>query len=127
MKYAGAAGFSLDKLQMKDNGSMVVETSLSNAVEGCKFIFKGDDSQKGDLSVEYTVGMLGLTAEMDINEQKKVSGAAARQRRTANCKLRRAPRELVSTLGPIREASDESRTGITAITGLLATCYFGYL
>ncbi|GMH50156.1 hypothetical protein TrLO_g9420 [Triparma laevis f. longispina] len=77
-KWAGPSGFSVDKLQLKDNGSHVLETSLVGAAgnPNLKFTFKGDDSQKGDLGVEYSKGMLGLTAEMDIIELKKVSASA---------------------------------------------------
>jgi hypothetical protein len=76
LKYAGPNGFSLDKFQMKPKGEAVVETSLTDKDRGLKYTFKGDISKKGDLGVEYTKGMLGLTATMDLFEQKKFSTTA---------------------------------------------------
>jgi len=76
-KWAAGSGFSIDKLQMKPDGSHVMETSLTGVAPGLKFTFKGDDAQNGDLGVEYTKGAIGMTAEMDIIELKQVAASLA--------------------------------------------------
>jgi hypothetical protein len=58
----------LDKLEVKNNGSVVVETSLSGVAPGLKFEFKGDDANKGDLGAVYTTPQYTATAEVDVAE-----------------------------------------------------------
>jgi len=76
-KWAAGSGFSIDKLQMKPDGSHVMETSLTGVAPGLKFTFKGDDNQNGDLGMEYTKGAIGATAVMDIIELKQVAASLA--------------------------------------------------
>ena len=66
----------LAAVAFQPKGEAVVETSLTDKDRGLKYTFKGDISKKGDLGVEYTKGMLGLTATMDLFEQKKFSTTA---------------------------------------------------
>lgn len=67
-KWAHESGFALDKLEVKNNGSVVVETSLSGVAPGLKFEFKGDDSNKGDLGAIYKTQQYTATAEVDVAE-----------------------------------------------------------
>ena len=74
-KWAGPSGFSLDKLQMKPDGSHVMETSLKGVYPGVKFTFEGDDNSKGQLGAEVVKGGVSLTANMDVIELKEMSGS----------------------------------------------------
>mmetsp|Transcript_24339 Transcript_24339/g.24946 ORF Transcript_24339/g.24946 Transcript_24339/m.24946 type:complete len:277 (-) Transcript_24339:211-1041(-) len=67
-KWAHESGFALDKLEVKNNGSVVVETSLTGVAPGLKFEFKGDDSNKGDLGVVYKQQQYTAAAEVDVAE-----------------------------------------------------------
>lgn len=67
-KWAHESGFALDKLEVKNNGSVVVETSLSGVAPGLKFEFKGDDSNKGDLGAVYKTPQYTAAAEVDVAE-----------------------------------------------------------
>jgi len=67
-KWAHESGFTLDKLEVKNNGSVVVETSLNGVAPGLKFEFKGDDSNKGDLGAVYKTQQYTAAAEVDVAE-----------------------------------------------------------
>lgn len=67
-KWAHESGFTLDKLEVKGDGSVVVETSLTGVAPNLKFEFKGDDKNKGDLGVVYKAPQYTAAAEFDIAE-----------------------------------------------------------
>lgn len=80
-KWQHASGFVIDKLQLKNNDSVVTETSMTGVAPGLKFTFKGDDNLKGDLGVEYRIDNTTLTGELDVVEfsNLRLSGVAAYQ------------------------------------------------
>lgn len=67
-KWAHESGFSVDKLELKSDGSLVTESSLSKVYPGVKLEFKGDDSFKGDLSATYKCSAATVFAEVDLVE-----------------------------------------------------------
>lgn len=71
-KYAFAK-FSLDKGQLKADGSRVLETSFKVAPD-VKLSFKG--SKGADLCVDYTKGSLYATGVVDVMEMSKISSSA---------------------------------------------------
>lgn len=74
-KWAHPSGFALDKLEVKGNGSVVVETSLSGVAPGVKFEFKGDDQSKGDLGVVYKNEHATANVEVDVAEFSTVNAS----------------------------------------------------
>ena len=71
----GKSGFCLDKLEIKPDGAMAIETSLTGVAPGLKLEFKGDDSFKGDLSVIYKNAVVTATADLDLLEFSKLKSA----------------------------------------------------
>lgn len=71
-KYAFAK-FSLDKGQLKADGSRILETSFKVAPD-VKLSFKG--SKGADLCVDYTKGSLYATGVVDVMEMSKISSSA---------------------------------------------------
>lgn len=65
-KWAGQGGFNLDKFEVKSDGSITTETSLSNLARGVKLEFKGNDKNLGDLGVTYEHAHLTATAVVDV-------------------------------------------------------------
>lgn len=65
-KWAHESGFTLDKLEVKSDGSIVTESSLNGVYPGLKFDFKGDDNLKGDLSATYKCSAASVTGEVDL-------------------------------------------------------------
>jgi hypothetical protein len=74
-KWAHESGFALDKLEVKGNGSVVVETSLAGVFPGGKFEFKGDDQNKGDLGVVYKHELATANVEFDVAEFSAVNAS----------------------------------------------------
>jgi len=67
LKYPHASGFTLDKLEITNDGYMVTETSLTGLAKGLKLEFKGNDQKsKGDVSATYTHPHVTLTGELDV-------------------------------------------------------------
>jgi len=65
-KYAHSSGFTVEKLEVSPKGKVATETSLVNSVPGLKLEFKGNDSDKGDLSFVYNVPKVAtFTGEID--------------------------------------------------------------
>jgi len=64
------AGLSFDKIQVKADGSNVLETSLKPA-PGCVLTFKG--SKGADLGIDYTTGKLRATGSLDVKDMSKLS------------------------------------------------------
>mmetsp|Transcript_8763 Transcript_8763/g.17495 ORF Transcript_8763/g.17495 Transcript_8763/m.17495 type:complete len:279 (+) Transcript_8763:66-902(+) len=68
VKWPHPSGFTLDKLEFSPDCRMTVETSLTNALPGLKFDFKGNDAEKADLSFKYNLqDMATITGDFDIN------------------------------------------------------------
>jgi len=65
-KYAHESGFSLDKFEVNKNAAITIETSLNGAVPNVKFEFKGNDSNKGELSATYTNDVTTVVGELDV-------------------------------------------------------------
>jgi hypothetical protein len=58
----------LDKFEVKNNGSVALETTLNGVAPGLKLEFKGDDANKCDLGAVYTTPQYTATAEVDCAE-----------------------------------------------------------
>lgn len=56
---------------------MTVETSLAEAVPGLKLEFKGNDSEKADLSLKYAVPAATVTADFDINSLARAEASVS--------------------------------------------------
>jgi len=67
-KWAHESGFAIDKFEMKSNGGLAIETSLTGVAPNLKFEFKGDDSNKADLGAVYKHEFASVTAEVDVAE-----------------------------------------------------------
>lgn len=65
-KWSNAAGFALEKFDYNSDGKIAVETSLTGVAPGVKFEFKGNDSDKSDLSLTYKAPQATVTADFDI-------------------------------------------------------------
>jgi len=73
-KYAHTSGFVIDKLEVSADGKVSTETSLTGAAPGLKLEFKGNDSNKGDLSWVYSATPTSsFTGEFDALNFKKAS------------------------------------------------------
>lgn len=68
------AGFSVDKGQLKADGSRVLETSVKPCT-GCKVTFKANKG--ADLGVEYTKGNFYATSVLDVLDTSKISATAS--------------------------------------------------
>lgn len=67
-----AGGFVFDKLEIDNAGRVSAETSLKQ-IDNLKVEFKGNDKDKGDLSVTYYLPAATLTADIDCLSFKKAS------------------------------------------------------
>jgi len=67
------AGLNFDKVQVKADGSNVLETSLVPC-SGCKVTFKANKG--ADLGVEYTAGSITTTGSLDVLNMSKLSTSA---------------------------------------------------
>ena len=74
-KWSHPSGFNLDKFEVKGNGSVTVETSLTGVAPGVKFEFKGDDQNKGDLGLEYKHELATANVEFDVAEFSAVNAS----------------------------------------------------
>lgn len=68
------AGFSVDKGQLKADGSRVLETSVVPC-PGCKISFKADKG--ADLCVDYTKGNLFFTSVLDVLDTSKFNASVS--------------------------------------------------
>lgn len=64
-KWAHKSGFTLDKLELDSAGALTTETSLTSAAPGLKLEFKGNDTNKGDLSFTYNHSLATVTGKID--------------------------------------------------------------
>jgi len=67
LKWPHTSGFTLEKLEFTNECKATVETSLVGVVPNLKLEFKGNDSDKADLSLKYTIPAATITAEFDVN------------------------------------------------------------
>jgi hypothetical protein len=74
-KWAHPSGFTLEKLEVGSNGAIATETSLVGAAPGLKLEFKGNDTNKGDLSLKYTPPAATITADVDALNFSKASAS----------------------------------------------------
>lgn len=77
LKYPHASGFTLEKLEFTNDLKMTVETSLVNTLPGLKLEFKGNDSDKADLSFKYTHPHATVTGDFDINSLAKAEASVS--------------------------------------------------
>lgn len=81
-EWSHPSGFKLDKLEFNPSGdasrgSITTETSLTGLAKGLKVEFKGNDSDKGDLSFVYTHPQAVFTGKVDANGFGAFEGTAA--------------------------------------------------
>jgi len=67
LKWAHPSGFTLEKLEASQDLKFNLETSLANAAPGLKLEFKGNDSDKADLSFTYKIPQATVTGDFDIS------------------------------------------------------------
>jgi hypothetical protein len=67
LKWAHPSGFTLEKLEASQDLKFNLETSLTGAAPGLKLEFKGNDSDKADLSFTYKVSQATVTGDFDIS------------------------------------------------------------
>lgn len=72
-KWAHSSGFTLNKFEIANDGSVTTETSLTGAAPGLELEFKGNDSNKGDLSFTYKLPSATVSGQIDALEFKKAS------------------------------------------------------
>lgn len=65
VKWEHPSGFNLEKLEVDSKGKVTTETSLVGAAPGLKLEFKGNDTDKADLSFTYKVPVATVNAEVD--------------------------------------------------------------
>jgi len=66
-KWVHNSGFTLEKLEFSSDCKATVETSLVGIVPGLKLEFKGNESEKADVSLTYNHTHATATAEVDCN------------------------------------------------------------
>jgi len=74
-KWVHASGFTLEKLEFSPDCKTTVETSLTSVAPGLKLEFKGNESDKADLSFNYTLPAATITGEFDINNFASVKAS----------------------------------------------------
>lgn len=67
-KWEHESGFTVDKLELKSDGGIVVETSLAKVTPGLTLEFKGDDSNKADIGFVYKHEHATVAGEVDVAE-----------------------------------------------------------
>jgi Eukaryotic porin len=75
VKYAHSSGFTVEKFEVASDGKITTETSLNGTYPGLKLEFKGNDSDKGDLSLQFNHKLATLTADVDALSFKNASGS----------------------------------------------------
>ena len=76
-KWPHSSGFTLEKLEIASNGSVTTETSLVGTAPGLKLEFKGNDSNKGDLSLKYSNSLVSITSVVDVLNLAKASASVS--------------------------------------------------
>lgn len=74
-KWGHSSGFTLEKLELANDGKVTTETSLVGAAPGLKLEFKGNDSDKGDLGFTYKHAAATITGEVDALSFSKATGS----------------------------------------------------
>ena len=65
VKWEHPSGFNLEKLEVNSKGKVTTETSLVGAAPGLTLNFKGNDTDKADLSFTYKIPSATISAEVD--------------------------------------------------------------
>jgi len=74
-KWPHESGFTLEKLEFSPDVALTVETSLVGALPGLKLEYKGNDSDKSDLSLLYKIPGATFTADFDILNLSKAEAS----------------------------------------------------
>ena len=79
MEWDSGNGFKLDKLEFNpsDEGSFTTEASLTGFMDGLKVDFKGNDSDKCDITAQYTHEHATVSATVDGSDFKSYSGSVS--------------------------------------------------
>jgi len=100
LKWPHESGFTLEKFESSADGKLAIETSLVGAAPGLKLEFKGNDSNKSDLSFTYTAPAATVTGEFDLvnlsSVKASVNGGNGPVTVGANCELKLAKSTLDS-------------------------------
>lgn len=72
-KWAGPSGFTVDKLEFTADCKPTVETSLTGLVDGLKVEFKGNDTDKGEMSLTHKIPMATFTSTIDVLKFEKAT------------------------------------------------------
>lgn len=72
VKYPHSSGFTVEKFEVTETAKASVETSLKGLAPGLKLEFKGNDTDKADLSMQYVHESATVTSEVDIYNFKSV-------------------------------------------------------
>jgi len=75
LKWGHESGFTLEKLETTHDLKLNLETSLVNTAPGLKLEFKGNDSDKADLSFTYKAPQATVTGEVDISAFSNVKAS----------------------------------------------------
>jgi len=67
LKWIHPSGFTLEKLEVSQDAKLNVETSLNGVAPGLKLEFKGNDSDKADVSFNYSIPQATFSGEIDIH------------------------------------------------------------
>jgi len=71
VKYPHSSGFTLEKLEIANNGSVSAETSLSGTTQGLLLEFKGNDCDKSEISFKYEHPQATFTGLADVLKMEK--------------------------------------------------------
>jgi hypothetical protein len=75
LKWPHPSGFTLEKLEFTNDCKTTVETSLVDSLPGLKLEFKGNDQEKADLSLKYSIPAATFTGDFDINSLAKAEAS----------------------------------------------------
>jgi len=67
LKWSHESGFNLEKLEISQDCKLNVETSLNNIAPKLKVEFKGNDTDKADLSFNYSIPQATFHGEVDVH------------------------------------------------------------
>lgn len=74
-KFVHASGFTLEKLEFSSDCKATVETSLVGILPGMKLEFKGNECDKADVIVNYSIPAATFTGEFDVNNFSSIKAS----------------------------------------------------
>jgi len=74
-KWTHASGFTLEKVEFSSDCKATGETSLVGALPGLKLEFKGNECDKADVLVNYSIPVATFTGEFDVNTLSSVKAS----------------------------------------------------